>query len=110
MSEDEVSFIDAAGGTRKTFLINVLHAKTGGEKNILLAVATSGIAATLMTGGRTAHSVFEIVIVLLHNEMLVCSIRKGNAKAKVLQEAEVLFWDAQAWTSSHGQNPPGPCR
>ncbi|GBM86264.1 hypothetical protein AVEN_264514-1 [Araneus ventricosus] len=101
-SEGGVIFIDAPGGTGKTFLINVLLAKIRGERNIALAVATSGIAATLMIGGRTAHSMLQIPIDLPHNEMPVCNIKKGSAKAYVLQEAKVLFWDEISMMHKHG--------
>ncbi|GBM12248.1 hypothetical protein AVEN_155255-1 [Araneus ventricosus] len=101
-SEGEVIFIDAPGGTGKTFLINVLLAKIRGERNIALAVATSGVAATLMTGGRTAHSMLQIPIDLIHNEIPVCNITKGRAKAYVLQEAKVLFWDEISMMHKHG--------
>ncbi|GBM09742.1 hypothetical protein AVEN_101792-1 [Araneus ventricosus] len=95
-------FIDAPGGTRKTFLINVLLAKIRGEKNIALAVATSGIAAILITGGRTAHSMLQIPIDLIHNEIPVCNIKKESTKAYVLQEAKVLFWDEISMMHKHG--------
>ena len=51
-------FIDAPGGTSETILINLLLAKVRQKKNIALVVALSGIALTLLDGGRTAHSVF----------------------------------------------------
>src|SRR5258705_12774183 len=60
-NEFGVIFIDATGGTEKTFLINLLLARIR-ENKIALAVASSGIAATLITGGRTAHSTLEIPI------------------------------------------------
>ena len=49
-------YIDAPGGTGKTFLINLLLAKVRQKKNIALAVASSGISATFLDEGRTAHS------------------------------------------------------
>ncbi|GBN82618.1 hypothetical protein AVEN_234734-1 [Araneus ventricosus] len=83
-NEGGVIFIDAPGETGKTFLINVLLAKIRGEKNNALAVATSGIAATLMTGGRTAHSMLQLPIDLIHNEIPVFNIKKRSPKADVL--------------------------
>ncbi|GFX90218.1 ATP-dependent DNA helicase [Trichonephila clavipes] len=47
-----VYFLDAPGGTGKTFLINLLLAKIRSEKKIAIAVASSGIAATLLHGGK----------------------------------------------------------
>ena len=49
-------FLEAPGGTGKTFLINLVLDKVRYNKCIAIAVASSGIAATLLTGGRTAHS------------------------------------------------------
>uniref|UniRef100_A0A0L8HB88 ATP-dependent DNA helicase n=1 Tax=Octopus bimaculoides TaxID=37653 RepID=A0A0L8HB88_OCTBM len=50
---------NAPGGTGKTFVIKFLLAKVCQENKIALATATSGIAATLLPGGWTAHSTFE---------------------------------------------------
>ncbi|KAG8235350.1 hypothetical protein J437_LFUL015859 [Ladona fulva] len=51
-----IFFLDAPGGTGKTFLINLLLAEIRANKEIAIAVASSGIASTLLDGGRTAHS------------------------------------------------------
>ena len=53
-------FLDAPGGTGKTYVINLLLAQIRSTGSIALAVASSGIAATLLTGGRTAHSAFAL--------------------------------------------------
>ena len=49
--EGGLFFLDAPGGTGKTFLLNLLLARVRQEKEIAVAVASSGIAATLLTGG-----------------------------------------------------------
>lgn len=90
-NEGGVIFIDAPGGTGKTFLINLLLAKIRSEKKITLAVASSGIAATLMTVDRTAHETLQIPLDLTHNEAPVCNIKKSSEKARVLLEAKALF-------------------
>ena len=46
-----ILFLDAPGGTGKTFLINFILAKLRSEGKIALATASSGIAAILLTGG-----------------------------------------------------------
>ena len=53
-------FIDAPGGTGKTFLINLILAEIRSKYDIALAMASSGIAATLLDDGRTAHSALKL--------------------------------------------------
>ncbi|UYV61805.1 hypothetical protein LAZ67_1006674, partial [Cordylochernes scorpioides] len=53
-------FLDAPGGTGKTFLISIILATIRSQNNIALAIASSGIAATLLDGGRTAHSALKL--------------------------------------------------
>ncbi|ELU07835.1 hypothetical protein CAPTEDRAFT_59797, partial [Capitella teleta] len=43
-----LSFLDAPGGTGKTFLLDLLLSKVRYNGDIALAVASSGIAATLL--------------------------------------------------------------
>ncbi len=54
-----IIFLDAPGGTGKTFVINLLLAKIRQQSKIAISVASSGIAATLLHGGRTAHSTLK---------------------------------------------------
>ena len=60
--KEEPFFIDAFGGIGKTFLTNLLLATIRKISHVALAVASSGIAATLLTGSRTAHSVFKLCL------------------------------------------------
>ncbi|KAL0304597.1 UNVERIFIED_CONTAM: hypothetical protein Scaly_3018500 [Sesamum calycinum] len=57
-----IFFVDGPGGTGKTFLYRTLLANFRNDGCIILATATSGIAANLLPGGRTAHSKFKIPI------------------------------------------------
>ncbi|CAJ0761863.1 8612_t:CDS:2, partial [Entrophospora sp. SA101] len=84
-------FIDGPGGTGKTFLYNVLLAKIRLDGHIALAIASSGIAALLLPGGRTAHSRFRIPINL--NEDSTCSISHGSDTALLLQRTSLIVWD-----------------
>lgn len=86
-------FIDAPGGTGKTFLLQLLLSKIRASKRIAIAVASSGIAATLLPGGRTAHSTFKLPFNLNTTEYPVCHISKKSARAKILQECSVIVWD-----------------
>ncbi|KAK9733811.1 hypothetical protein RND81_04G093900 [Saponaria officinalis] len=55
-------FIDGPGGTGKTYLYNALYAEIRLMNKIVLPTATSGIAASNIPSGRTAHSRFKIPI------------------------------------------------
>ena len=84
-------FVDGPGGTGKTFLYKVLLDKVRADGNIALAVASSGIAALLLSGGRTAHSRFKIPINL--HEDSTCSISYRSDLASLLQQAHLIIWD-----------------
>ena len=88
-----IIFLDAPGGTGKTFLINLLLANVRSQKKIAIAVASSGIAATLLTGGRTAHSAFKLPLDLHRAENAVCNISKGTGLAQVLRMCKLIVWD-----------------
>ncbi|XP_024893165.1 uncharacterized protein LOC112468279, partial [Temnothorax curvispinosus] len=96
-----ICFLDAPGGTGKTFVINLILAKVRLQKKIAVAVASSGIASTLLEGGRTAHSTFKLPLNMAHEEYPVCNISKRSGQAKVLQECSVIIWDE--CTMSHKQ-------
>ena len=65
-----VFFVDGPGGYGKTFLFNIILAYVRSQKKIAIAVASSGIAALLLNGGRTAHSKFKIPLNLTENSVL----------------------------------------
>ena len=67
-------FIDGPGGTGKTYLYCALLASVRSSGKIALATATSGVAASIMPGGRTAHSRFKIPID--SNSSSICNIKK----------------------------------
>nr|KAI8748380.1 ATP-dependent DNA helicase PIF1 [Biomphalaria glabrata] len=94
-----IVFLDAPGGTGKTFLINLLLAKVRQQNKIALAVASSGIAATLLQGGRTAHSTFKLPLNLAHGDTPVCDISKDSGQTKNLQICSLIVWDES--TMSH---------
>ncbi|XP_045455771.1 uncharacterized protein LOC123665525 [Melitaea cinxia] len=78
-NEGKMFFLDAPGGTGKTFIINLLLAKVRSDRKIALAVASSGIAATLLKGGRTAHSTFKLPLKICSDDVSsVCNISKQS--------------------------------
>lgn len=92
-NEGGIFFIDAPGGTGKTFLINLILADIRKDDEIAIAVASSGIAATLLEGGRTAHSMFKLPLNIHQIEKPHCNIEKGSDLAKILQNSKIIIWD-----------------
>jgi hypothetical protein len=62
--------LDALGGTGKIFVINLLRAKMRPQSKIAIALATSGIATTLLLGGRTAHATLKLPL-----DLTYCDVR-----------------------------------
>ncbi|XP_075125698.1 uncharacterized protein LOC142198565 [Leptodactylus fuscus] len=94
-------FLDAPGGTGKTFLLNLLLASLRKDHNIALAVASSGIAATLLNGGRTAHATFKLPLNLCSDEAPTCNITKNSSRATLLQQCKLIVWDECTMSHKH---------
>ena len=92
--EQCVMFIDARGGTGKTYLLNSLlsYARiSNGNIQPALAVATSGIAATQLHGGRTFHSRFRAPLEVHENSVLDISVQTDLAS--VIRQSRLIVWD-----------------
>jgi len=94
--KSQIFFIDGPEGTGKTFLYKAFPAKVRSEGLIAIATATSGIAASLLPGGRTAHSRFKIPIKLGDHSM--CNFTKQSGTAELLRMASLIIWDEVAMT------------
>ena len=92
-----IYFVDAPGGTGKTFVISLILAAIRSKSQIALAVSFSGIAATLLQGGRTAHSALKLPINLLTVEKPTCSVTKNSTTAKLMLNAKLLFGMNARW-------------
>lgn len=71
-----VFYLYGYGGTGKTFLWKTLSAALRSQGNIVLNVASSGIASLLLPGDKTSHSTFCLPLVI--NKDLTCNIKQGN--------------------------------
>jgi hypothetical protein len=89
--EGNVFFLDGPGGFGKTFVYRVLLAAVRCEGNVAIAVASSGIAALLLDGGRTSHSAFRIPIDVDRDS--ICSITANSDTAKVIRATRLIVWD-----------------
>ncbi|XP_076057277.1 uncharacterized protein LOC143034816 [Oratosquilla oratoria] len=85
-------FLNAPGGTGKYFVLNMLLDSVRSQGKIALAVASSGIAATALHGGRTAHNMFKIPL-MEYDEIRTCGIKKNSELARLLQMTSLIVWD-----------------
>jgi RecA-family ATPase len=77
-----IFFLYGYGGTGKTFIWRSLSSALRSKKEIVLTVASSGIAALLIPGGRTAHSRFGIPIIV--DEISTCGIHPKSPLAELV--------------------------
>lgn len=91
LNKGGIFFLDAPGGTGKTFLINLIlnHVRLNGD--IAVATAASGIASTLLFGGRTAHSTFNLP--LKPDKEARVTMASNSPKAIMLKRCKLIVWD-----------------
>jgi len=84
-------FVQSAGGGGKTYLCNTIAAAVRSKTKVALCVASSGIAALLLDGGRTAHSCFKIPISL--HVTSSCNLKKNSDHKGLLKQTGIIIWD-----------------
>ena len=98
-STGETFFLHGPGGTGKTYLYNTLCYSLRSQNKIVLCVASSGIAALLLKGGRTAHSRFKIPVPC--NEATFCTIPKTSHLARLISQTDLVIWDEAPMQHRH---------
>jgi hypothetical protein len=86
-----IFFIDAPGGTGKTFVFNTLLSKLRSQGKVAVAAASSGVAALLLVGGNTAHRKFKIPIKL--EQTSFCNFTEISKTWGMLKLAAIIIWD-----------------
>ncbi|XP_048603863.1 ATP-dependent DNA helicase PIF1-like, partial [Brassica napus] len=95
-----VFFLYGYGGTGKTFVYRALSSAIRSRGMIVLNTASSGIAALLLEGGRTAHSRFGIPIDA--DEFSTCKkMEPGSDRAELVKAAKLIVWDEVPMMSRH---------
>ncbi|KAL5138523.1 ATP-dependent DNA helicase PIF4 [Glycine soja] len=88
---DEIKHYLDGRGTGKTFMWKTLSDTLRSKGDIVLTVASSGIASLLLPNGRTAHSKFVILVPTLENS--TCNIHQGIEQARLLKATKLIIWD-----------------
>ncbi|XP_035830063.1 uncharacterized protein LOC110944792 [Helianthus annuus] len=78
-------------------IIEAVNSNAGGD--IVLNVASSGIASLLLPGGRTAHSRFHIPLNLTETSM--CFIKPDHDVADLLKKTKLIIWDEAPMNHKH---------
>ena len=61
------------------------------NNQIVIIVASSGIASILLPGGRIAHSKFKIHVPIFEDS--TCNIHQGSELAELLNQTSLIIWD-----------------
>ncbi|CAH1435945.1 unnamed protein product [Lactuca virosa] len=94
-----VFFVYGYGGMGKTFLWKTISAAIRSDGNIVLNVASSGIAPLLLPGGRTAHSRFILPFELTEDSF--CKINPDGDLANLLRKTSLIIWDESPMIHKH---------
>jgi len=93
-------FVNGLSGTGKTFLYNCLLSTVRAQGRVAVVVASSGIVALLLDGGRTAHSRFKIPVQGL-NSTSTCCISRNSELVALLQAIALIVWDEAVMMHMH---------
>ncbi|CAN7077844.1 unnamed protein product, partial [Brassica oleracea var. botrytis] len=74
-----------------TFLYRTIIAKLRSVGKVVIPVASAGIAALLLPGGRTAHSRFKLPLKL--SETSLYEIKYGSMLANLISKTDLIIWD-----------------
>ncbi|VDO30866.1 unnamed protein product [Onchocerca flexuosa] len=83
--------IDAPGGNGKRSLIRLILATNRSQNVTVLALASSGIASTLLSGGRIAHSALKLPLSMQYIVIPTYNIFKASSMGKVLQKGKRIL-------------------
>ncbi len=72
-------------------MYNTILAYFRANNKTAIAVSSSGISATLLDGGITAHSKFRIPIAI--HEDSICNISLQSPEALSIKNADIIIWD-----------------
>ena len=85
--------------TGKTFVYNTLTSILRGRNQNVAAAAWTGIAAQLLSSGRTLHSLFKLPVPILDNS--TCNISPTTPHAAMLRDLHLIILDEASMIPAH---------
>lgn len=105
-----VFFVDGPGGSGKSFLFEAFLHYVRGKGDLAVACAWSGLAATLLPGGRTCHARFGLPVPLPRGpDVIPCSVTSTSGKGQLLAQCGALVWDEIATTPAAALDAANAC-
>ena len=92
-------FLDGPGGTGKTMCYNTLISAFRGEGEVVAPCAWTGIAATLLKGGRTVHNLFKLPVPVLDTS--TCNVKPTSKHAAFLRNVVLFIIDEASMIPSN---------
>ena len=103
--------IDASAGCGKTYWANFVREYCRSTDQLVLCVATTGIAALHFVDGRTGHSMFRIPVEMLHDVIDGCMLDssillqvlggKNSNRIQLLRTVYMIVWDELSMLNNH---------
>ncbi|KAG4990661.1 hypothetical protein JHK87_024118 [Glycine soja] len=90
-NEVDMFFLYGYGGTIKTYIWRTLASSLRAKNQIVIMVASSGIASLLLPRGRIAHSKLKIPVSIFEDS--TCNILQGSQLAELLNQTNLIIWD-----------------
>ena len=98
----KVFYLDGPGRSGKTFTYNYLATAMHAKGHKVLTAVWTGIAATLLSCGRTVHSLFKLPVPLLDTSC--CNITPTSNYAAMLREVSLFIVDEASMVPLHAFN------
>ena len=86
-----LAFLQAVGGTGKTHVLKTLLAYLRSSGKVVIAMGTTGIAATLLDGGGTIHTKTRAPVDL--HEKSMCNYSDKSGTAELIRQADLVVID-----------------
>ena len=92
-------FLDAPGGTGKTFVLNALLCAVRSNGQIALGTAISAVASKLLKNGTTVHSRLKVPIQI--KDTSLCHFSKNDSTGKLLLRTKLIIIDEVSMGHKH---------
>ena len=92
-------YIDAPGGSGKTYLFNKLAVQLRSSGHKVACAAWTGIAQTLLPEGRTVHTLFKLPVPVLDTSS--CRVPPTSKQAQLLRNCVAFIIDEASMIPTH---------